>query len=70
MYESDFKDEREAREKLVGEKEKMAEQIRILQTKLENLNSEKEEGNSNDQSSSAKGSSDAPAVVKKKFKFF
>ncbi|EEB12832.1 Optineurin, putative [Pediculus humanus corporis] len=62
LYESDFKDEREAREKLVGEKEKMAEQIRILQTKLENLNSEKKEGNSNDQSSSAKGSSDTSTV--------
>lgn len=37
LYQTDFNAEREAREKLVGEKEEMAEQVRALQRRIKEL---------------------------------
>lgn len=37
MYQSDYKEEREAREKIVGEKEKLAEDVRLLKAMVAQL---------------------------------
>lgn len=39
MYQTDFNAEREAREKLAGEKAEMAERIRLLQRRVQELES-------------------------------
>ena len=64
LYQTDFNAEREAREKLVGEKEEMAEQVRALQRRIKELegnNPGKPSSPKDEQSASASASAQAQA---------